>query len=509
MIANPAVNRSSGFGSVVMAIAFGVLWIIGWYWPTAQEMAGIWWRSDTYAHGLLVLPIFGWLVWRARDRIGSLRPTPVAWLALPAMLAGFLWLLGGLVSVAAAQHFALVSMLFCVLVGALGWKLSRILLFPLVFLFFGVPIGDFMLPTLMHYTAEFTVWALRLSGVPVYQEGLHFVVPNGRWSVVEACSGVRYLIASLTVGSLYAYLNYHSLYRRLIFMMIAVIVPILANWVRAYMIVMLGYLSDNTIAVGVDHLLYGWVFFGVVIFLLFWIGSRWHEDPAPPVSQGGVATPVGIAQIGAIALLALAVVPYPFALRALDAPVEEFPVALELPAPAKDWEGTTEATIAYRPHYVGARAEALAHYVHGSDSPPVALLVAWYYGQRDGSDMLGWGNGPVPERPHGVDVLRREVRVASTGTAVVQTLMAAPMGRVLVWHAYRLDGRSLHRDSEVKIRLAFERLLGNGDESAAIVIMTPVSDDLGRAAQRLDEFLAAHQLEIERSVDLMQRSIPE
>ena len=65
------------------------------------------------------------------------------------------------------QHFALFVMLVSAFVGVLGWRLSRILLFPLAFLFFGVPIGEFLLPTLMHYTAEFTVWALRLSGVPV------------------------------------------------------------------------------------------------------------------------------------------------------------------------------------------------------------------------------------------------------------------------------------------------------------------------------------------------------
>jgi exosortase A len=261
-------------------ILLAFAWTLGWLSTTTAEIGEIWWRSDTYAHGLIVLPVFGWLVWRGRDRLAVAQARPAAWMAVPALLAGLAWLLGQMVSVAAASHFFLVSLVVITLVGTLGWPLSRVLLFPLMFLFFGVPIGDFMLPTLMKYTAEFTVWALRLSGVAVYQEGLHFVVPNGRWSVVEACSGIRYLIASLTVGALYAYLNYTSLKRRLLFMLVAVAVPVLANWIRAYMIVMLGYLSDNRIAAGVDHLIYGWVFFGIVISLVFWIGGRWHEAPA-------------------------------------------------------------------------------------------------------------------------------------------------------------------------------------------------------------------------------------
>ena len=142
----------------------------------------------------------------------------------------------------------------------------------------------------MNWTADFTVAAIKASGVPVYREGNNLLIPSGRWSIVEACSGIRYLIASLMVGSLYAYLSYRSPVRRVLFIAASFIVPIIANWLRAYMIVMLGHLSNNTIAVGVDHLIYGWVFFGIVMALLFWVGSRWREDDIP-VTDPGVAPP--------------------------------------------------------------------------------------------------------------------------------------------------------------------------------------------------------------------------
>ena len=83
--------------------------------------------------------------------------------------------------------------------------------------------------------------------------------------MVEACSGLRYLIASLMIGVLYAAISYRSAWRRAAFIAASILVPLLANWLRAYMIVMLGHLSNNTIAVGVDHLIYGWLFFGIVM----------------------------------------------------------------------------------------------------------------------------------------------------------------------------------------------------------------------------------------------------
>jgi exosortase len=61
--------------------------------------------------------------------------------------------------------------------------------------------------------------------------------------------------------------------------LVSIAVPVVANWLRAYMIVMIGHLSGNTLAVGVDHLIYGWVFFGVVIMMMFMVGARWAEPP--------------------------------------------------------------------------------------------------------------------------------------------------------------------------------------------------------------------------------------
>ena len=503
--------NTRAFSVVALALALTLLWVVGWYWHTAQEIAGIWWRSDTFAHGLVVLPAFAWLIWHARDRIGNLQPDPVGWMALPILAAGLLWLLGGMVSVAAAQHVALFAMLVSAFVGVLGWRLSRVLLFPLAFLFFGVPIGEFMLPTLMHYTAEFTVWALRLSGVPVYQEGLHFVVPNGRWSVVEACSGIRYLIASLFVGALYAYLNYTTRKRRLLFMLVALVVPILANWLRAYMIVMVGYLSGNKIAVGVDHILYGWVFFGVVIFLMFWIGGRWHEAPQPatPTADNAALADQRGMRWGGVLPLAVAVALFPPVLKMLDAPAADFPVTLSAPQPVAGWIAPATQVFDYRPPYVGARAQAVQTYAAEGASLPVGYLAAWYIGQRDGSEMIAWSNGPASTAVDDISLVRSTRSLVVDSQALNENLLSTPQGRILTWHRYRINGRNVANDVEAKLRLAFDRLLGQADESAVFVLSTPVGGDEDLARDRLRAFLAAHARQIEGSLEVLARGHPE
>ena len=221
-----------------------------------------------------------WLVWRQRQQLLA-TPARPWWFALIAIAAaGSLWLVMSVAEVNSARQFALVLMLQGAIVAIVGPAVARVAALPLLFLLFAVPAGEFLLPTLMEWTADFTVAALRASGVPVYREANHFIIPSGAWSVVEACSGLRYLIASMVIGVVYAAVSYRTVGRRIAFIGASIVVPLVANWLRAYMIVMIGHLSNNELAVGVDHLIYGWLFFGVVMALLFWVGSFWSEREA-------------------------------------------------------------------------------------------------------------------------------------------------------------------------------------------------------------------------------------
>ncbi|PKO55684.1 MAG: exosortase A [Betaproteobacteria bacterium HGW-Betaproteobacteria-21] len=495
VVAGPA--NDAAFSRVILTLSAVFAWCVVWYLPTASDIAFIWWRSDTYAHGLIVLPVFFWLVWGKREQIGGLVPEPVPWLAVPAVFAGFLWLLGQLVSVAAAAHAGFVLMVIIGLVAAIGWRLARVLLFPLAFLLFGIPIGDFLLPTLMDLTAEFTVWALRLSGVPVYQEGLHFVIPNGRWSVVEACSGIRYLIASVMVGSLYAYLNYVSLRKRLLFMLVALLVPIVANWLRAYMIVMLGYLSNNELAAGVDHLIYGWVFFGVVIMLMFWIGRYWSDVP---VVYAAVSDPAEMRPrtrwVGLIpAAIVIAAFPPIFAF--MQAPADTFEVAYDLPSAAAGWTGSDIAAVPYRPHYAGFRGESVAAYIN-QHNESVLLYSAFFAEQREGVEMVTWGNGLIATHGQGLNVVSKGPLNTVLGPLRSATVIS-PNARHAVIQWYVVNGRVLTRDWEVKVRLAIDRLLGMPDASMVFVLATP-ANDLDDGFGRLRAFVDAHSGALEQTV---------
>ena len=265
-----SLRKSPGLLSAVLA----GFCVVGIFLPTASSMVSEWKTSDTFTHGFLVVPIAFWLAWRVRDRL-TVDPEdrPDYLMLLPAILSGGVWLLGDLANVLVIEQIGFVGLLISTLALVLGRRLSRLLRFPLLFLLFAAPVGAEIVPYLMEFTADITVGAIRLVGIPVYRNGLYFSLPTGDWSIVEACSGIRYLIASIMLGTLYSGLFIKGIIARSAFMILAIAIPLIANSVRAFGIVILGHSSNMRIATGADHLLYGWLFFGLIMFCLFAIGS--------------------------------------------------------------------------------------------------------------------------------------------------------------------------------------------------------------------------------------------
>lgn len=302
---------------------------------TLASIVATWARSATYTHGFIVLPIALWLLWSRRTVLSLLSPRP-SLAAIPALLAlGLIWLVSRMVAVNVTEQLAVVAMFPVCIWLILGPAYLKAWLFPLAYLMFAVPMGSFLVAPLMELTADVTVALVRASGVPVYRDGLFFSLPTGHWSVVAACSGQRYLIASVTLGVLFAYLNYRRWSRRVIFVLASIVVPIAANGLRAYGIVMLGHLSDMTVAVGVDHLLYGWLFFALIMIALFAAGSCWRETgtapfelPTPDVAGGGPTRGAPLTLIAVAGTVAIAAWPVGAAMAGLS----PTPVSSQVPS---------------------------------------------------------------------------------------------------------------------------------------------------------------------------------
>ncbi|WP_324780150.1 exosortase A [Thiobacillus sedimenti] len=478
------------------------------FWPTFHAMAAIWERSETFAHGYLIFPISLWLIWRKREALARVRPRPdLRGLVLLAG-AGAAWLLADAGSVAVVAQYAFVAMLVAAVWILLGEAFLRAAFFPLMFLFFAVPMGEFLIHPLMNVTADFTVSMLRATGIPVYREGTFFSIPSGNWSVVEGCSGLRYLIASVTLGVLYAYLSYRSFKRRLLFSLAAMVVPVFANSGRAYLIVMIAHLSDMKLALGVDHYIYGWVFFGIVMLLLFWVGSFWREDdlpmPAQPSPQRNAAPERGTGRpLLPVALAALVLAGlWPVYAHWLETrPLPNLP-ALAV-QPAGGWRPAPPFTT-WVPHWIGADRQLRQTFAEGRQA--VMLELDYYVTQRQDAELINSQNFMIRQKdPAWANVGEGlvTVRIGGRTRQVRQAKMLGSDGqRILVWQWNLIDRNTVVNDYYAKLVLALDRVRLARDDGLSVLIATPYPETgIQGAAATLARFAADMEPEIARALD--------
>ena len=504
----PARVSPVSYASMIM-IALALLAPFALYAGTAQSIVSIWNSSETFAHGYIILPISLWLIWRRRANFAAMPPTPY-WPALALLaIAGAGWLLARMGEVQVVQQYAFVAMLPLIALGLLGRRLATSLAFPLLFLLLAVPFGEIFIDPLISFTADFTVRAVQLTGIPVLRNGTRFEIPTGSWSVVEACSGVRYLISSITIGCLYAYLTYQSTTRRLVFIAFSIVVPIIANGLRAYMIVMIGHLSSMTLAVGVDHLIYGWLFFGLVMFLMFWIGNFWRENTeVPPLAPlphqaGHVAAHGGIAAFApmTVALITLAALWPGFA--AYNNRITFNPSPVQLAPPVISWSPVA-AFSNWVPDYMAPDAAFNGAYRAPGDvaTQPVGLTILYYRNQQKGKSLISSVNVLAGERN----------RVSQTATALRieqvngypftlrESGLQEPGGSILVWHWVWIDERTTANSYLGKLWQAKAKLLFRPDDGAAVMLSAPFAENPDEARRALRAFLGAHAAPIEAAL---------
>ncbi|WP_245841515.1 exosortase A [Sphingomonas lenta] len=474
------------------ALALAVLAIIALFWADAADLARIWWTSTTYGHCLFVPPVVGWLVWQRRRELAQL--TPIAW--WPGLLGvaagGFAWLLGDAGGVALLRHLGLVVALQGAIVALLGPNVARALLFPLGYVLFAVPFGQDMEPPLQRVTVAIVMPLLDLVGVPARVDGV--LIQAGRYwfEVAEACSGSKFVLAMLAFGTLVAGTCFHSWRRRAAFMLACVVVPVLANGVRAFGTIWAAELTSIEAAAGFDHIVFGWVFFALVMAGVLALAWPWFDrapdEPAfdPAQLQGPVRHRLDL--LPAALLVVATGAAAPAWSVAIGGRAQSLPSRIYLP----DLPGWTRAslsrTAAWEPRYLGADHRLLGRYVDGRGRA-VDMAVAVYGVQEEGRELVAFGVG-IDERWRRV---ADEAPVA--GGSVTRITAPGPVERtVATW--YRVGGVTTADPARVKFETARARLLGARQGAAALHLSAE-----GRQARETIEAFARDLGDLDRAID--------
>lgn len=287
-----------------MALFVSVVAVVAIFAQTAGTAIAQWENSSAYSYAFLVAPISAFLIWR--DRAAFVGTTPRPWAPGLIMVAAFagLWLLADMLSLNEGRHIAFMGMIQGTVLAVIGLGLYRALAFPLLYLWLMVPTGTVLVTPLQHLSHAGSLTLIRLSGIPVFADGMLIEVPEGRFFVAPGCAGLNFILTALALSLLYGKLNYRSAAARLRCVAIALGAAVVSNIVRIYLIIVLTQLTHRKLDIAEDHLLYGWGFFGVIMLAMMWWGGRFADADIPlhAVPRSSPA-PVRAAAVAAAAAL--------------------------------------------------------------------------------------------------------------------------------------------------------------------------------------------------------------
>lgn len=461
------------------------------------DMAAQWWNSSTYNHVLLVPVILIWLVLLRRDQLRVIVPHSW-WLGLvPFAGALFLWMLGAFSGLNLARQLGAVLMLQGSFLALMGPRVAWGLLFPLAYMLFLVPFGDELVPFLQMVTARITIALTHWSGIPAYVDGVFIDTPVGLFEVAEACSGVKFLIAMIALGTLVAHICFRSWRRRLALMVACVVLPVIANGIRAWGTIYIAQFRGVEFAAGFDHIFYGWIFFAIVMAAILGLAWRFFDRSIDdgfidgtrimtwplPRWLDGQALPWKI-MMGLALLLALGLAWTGAATRLSAA----MPQQIALPD-VPGWKRVNYAPkVWWAPRADGAAHRLLGRY-EDAKGQQVDVFFALYADQNEGREAGGFGEGALmPDSPWSWIGNGAVLDGAQSERFLAQGQSPEPVERLAAtW--YRTGPLLTGSNSRLKLAVMENRVLLRDDATMTLIVSAEERSGFG-ARQSVTDFLA-------------------
>jgi len=523
--------------AVLATVSLGYL-----YADSLAFLFDYWIGNEDYSHGMFVPLISLFLIWQARHRIAE-AGAENSWWGLAVISAGlFLYWIGEFATLYVLQHVSLWMVIVGLVIALIGVRGARVLAFPLSYLLTSIPLPAFLYANLSSqlqlWSSALGVGCLQLVGVTAFREGNVIDLGPIQLQVVEACSGIRYLLPLTSLALLCAYLFKDRMWKRVVLVLSSLPISVLVNGFRIGMIGVLVEWYGQGAAEGFYHLFEGWVLFmaslGLLILemlVLASIGSKgdrssvlnrftWADrspNPTPPSPLQPLTSPLqrsqhphtsnkffpGPAYLCSMALL----VPVAFA-STLMVEREEVPppraMFVDFPMKLDGWLGTS---LTLEKQYIDALRfddYVLADYRFG-DGQPVNLYAAYYRSQRKGQSAHSPqsclpGGGWEISSLNSMDLPTNSGMVRSLH--VNRALIEKDSQKQIVLYWFKQRDRILSNEYMVKMYLFWDALSRGRTDGALVRIASLVgpgeTEDI--VDQRMLRFVSTIEPELARYV---------
>lgn len=256
-----------------------VLAIASLYFPTTFSLYERWVKWDeSLSHGLVVIGIFLAFIfksspWRPTRNTVLIQSTSLIFLAL----ASGLWFLFHIVNLYIFEQLMLLPLLVLLTANIFGWAVTTKHLMLLTMPIFAIPIWDQLTDPLVNLSGFVVGKMVQVINIPANIDGNSIFIPSGHIVIADGCSGLRYLVISLSLGYIISYLNHYTLGKIALVLLVSSILALIANWLRIFILVIVGYQTNMQSSLMNDHEIFGWILFVIISFPAIYFSPVVHH----------------------------------------------------------------------------------------------------------------------------------------------------------------------------------------------------------------------------------------
>lgn len=266
---------------MLACIGLAVAFIIAFF-PVLKNLFQTWLASGDNSHGLLILPLSLYIVWHHRHAIKKNKINPGGGGIFWVTTATVIYLFGHFARISTISNLSLVLTIWAVVWSLFGKEIFRILSFPMVLLFLMIPVPSqfYSMATipLQLMVSKISTFIISICDISILREGNVLHLPQQSLQVVQACSGLRSLMALVTLCAIFAYLTLTSNLLRSILVVSSVPAAIFVNIVRVVCMVLFFQFWNLDLSEGLAHTIFGVsIFFLALLIIMLFRGilAKW------------------------------------------------------------------------------------------------------------------------------------------------------------------------------------------------------------------------------------------
>lgn len=266
---------------LIACASFGLL-----YFDHFPKLIALW-NLDDFSYCYLVPLIFVYLVWDKLDL--NINPSP--FLGMVAfLLFFFIYYVGLMAAMGSFVYFSMWGFILASFISIYGVHFVIANKFSLTILLFIVPIPSFLTTVITFRLRLVSSWIsemlIKASGISVYREGNTLDLGTAALQVVDACSGLRYLMPSILLAMLVGYFFLHSRFKRVLLVVLSIPISVFSNSIRIYIVALVSKYISVDVATGLFHDFAGLLIFltTIILVVICVLIFRVNDEPSKSVS---------------------------------------------------------------------------------------------------------------------------------------------------------------------------------------------------------------------------------